>query len=1087
MRRLFRTNETSLFATALFVTAMVLAVCTAASAVETPIGFQKKKILVIHSYYKGFTWTDGIDLGIVETLKKSGKDIDVYTEFMDSKRFPEPQHITNLYTLYRNKYARTKFDCVICADDNAFQFLLMYRDALFPNVPVVFCGVNDFTPAMLKGKRGFTGVVETINPWLTLKTAIALHPGTTDIKIVVDCTPTGVGTAKKVLRVLSSFPKTIHFTFYDHMDMSEIVERVRSFSKGTVVLLMNFNRDRSGNSFSHLESIALLRRVSRVPIYGLWDFHIGRGIVGGVITSSYDQGRTAALIALRVLRGEPVETIGVVTKPPTKLVFDYNEMKRFGIRINDVPAGSNVINGPKTFYTVNKQLIWFFSALFAFLCATTTVLILNIMQRRRAQTALSKVHRALLTLSGCNQAMAEAKNEPELLKEICRIIVEVGGYPLAWVGYVGSDRESLLKPFFYWKDYVPDGGGDTFERGVKLSPEGPTCRVIREGRHVVVRFGDAFDDFDKSYQAAYDLFEYSSHIILPLRIENRIGGVLNIYAPLADAFDNEEIDLLTKLADNLSYGIMMQRLAVEREKAEEELVLANEKLSMLLESLPIVPFICNHDKGAMITYVSQVIGKVTGYSAAAFTDDSEFWLNNIHREEREHVATSLDAFDADGRQYHKYRFRCADGSYRWFYDVRHLVKYIGEENDHVVGAWQDITKEEVLRQESEMRLQQLVQADKLAALGEIVASMAHEINNPNSFISYNIPLLRETWQVFAPMVKEYTLRHPEWRYSAMTGDELSADMEDIIKDIAAGSQRIDKVVTELKEYACSDDSDAGKDVQINEVVTKALNIVGPQIRKSFVKYTVTLAPELPAIFGHLTKLEQVVANLVVNATKAVPPKGRCRLGITTQFIKEFRCVAIHVEDDGVGIDPGVGHLIFDPFFTTRKSQGGTGLGLSVSQRIVREHNGQLDFLSRPGCGTRFTVYLPIRRDEGVAVHPSVLWVGANEERIKLIKSILEGDLGAVEVVMTNSEASALAILDTHPEVKAAAIDIDHFGKQGWAIMNQIARKHPLVMRVFYGDDVEGESSDHHGVTKPDIWLTPPLAKTLSHSIFSIAR
>ena len=893
----------------LWISMFLIAPEPSGSQINTPVPntvISKKKLLVLHSYYKGFEWTDSIDQGIGDALSKYAHDVSIYTEYMDLKRFPEYPHIESLRQVYRIKYSKMRFDAILSTDDHAFQFLLQFGNELFPGVPVIFCGVNDFDPSMLQGHPGFTGVVEKIDIRGTLDIAMRIHPDTKTVAVIVDTTPTGVGTLREVRNVAPSFSDRVRFDIYDNIGMSDLLQTVGRFTSGTLVLLLNFNRDRIGNNYSHWETIELMHAVSRVPIYSVWDFFTGRGIVGGVITSGSDQGKAAAQQAFRVLQGEKAAAIPIVMELPRRILFDYSQMKRFDIKTSDLPSDSVVINLPGTFYRVNKKIIWTLGGLLIFLSITTIVLILSIVQRKRAQKAL---------------------------------------------------------------------------------------------------------------------FE-----------------------------------------------------------AKKELLLSNEKLSMILESLPIIPFTCDPSNHT-VTYVSPVIERITGYPPSSFIETPGFWSDRIHQADRERLKTALFEFDAEGRQHHKYRFLCADGSYRWFYDIRHLVQHTDQDISMIVGTWQDVTKEQILQEESDLRLQQLIQADKLASLGEVVAGVAHEINNPNSFISYNIPLLRESWDFFRSVIRDYSSRHPEWRCNGVPGEELCCEMDEILDDIAASSQRINQVVSDLKDFARIDAESVGRQIQINEVVKKALNIVGAQIRKSFVEYTVHLAPDLPHIQGHFTKLEQVVTNLVVNASQAVPAGKRSVFTIRTELVDSLRCVAIHVQDSGAGIPSDIGDRIFAPFFTTRSRQGGTGLGLSVSRRLVEEHHGSLLYVSRPEVGTRFSVFLPLTGDAQADVLPALLWVGANEDLRCSLLAVPRPSRNILTIIAADTEQEAWNAIREHPELKAVAVNL--FALDGVALdfLSKVAGYDPLLMRVAYGDKGTVAASGAWEAGLVDAWLSPPLETALVDSVF----
>jgi PAS domain S-box-containing protein len=173
-----------------------------------------------------------------------------------------------------------------------------------------------------------------------------------------------------------------------------------------------------------------------------------------------------------------------------------------------------------------------------------------------------------------------------------------------------------------------------------------------------------------------------------------------------------------------------------------------EQLAMLLESLPIVSFTCRPEGDLGITFISNTIEEITGYKPEQFMADPGFWAVKIAEDDRQKILADLPMNLAADKYRFEYRFQAADGSFRWFDDTRRLVRSPDGTLSHIADMWRDITEEKRLRKEAEYRLQQVIQRDKLASLGVVVAGVAHEINNPNSFITYNVPLLDETWRIF---------------------------------------------------------------------------------------------------------------------------------------------------------------------------------------------------------------------------------------------------------------------------------------------------------------------------------------------------
>lgn len=331
-----------------------------------------------------------------------------------------------------------------------------------------------------------------------------------------------------------------------------------------------------------------------------------------------------------------------------------------------------------------------------------------------------------------------------------------------------------------------------------------------------------------------------------------------------------------------------------RKKAIEALHQTKEQLALLLESLPIVAFTAQAGNGFGITYVSSSIREITGFNPEQFTADPSFWAEHISPDDSPRILAELPMLLETGRFRGEYRFRAADGSFRWFDDTRRLVLLPDGGSSHVAGTWRDITEEKRLRSEADYRLQQVVMADKLAALGQVVAGVAHEICNPNSFIAYNAPILEETWRILTPPLEDFALRNPDWRYRSLSIQELRQDMEEIIQHIKTGSDRINRIVSHLKDFVRTEEGLPPRPLQINDVIESALTIVGAQARASVANIVKELAPDVPVVLGYYQKLEQVVTNLIVNALNAVPEKTGGVLGIRSRALPQRGAVMFQV-------------------------------------------------------------------------------------------------------------------------------------------------------------------------------------------------
>lgn len=238
-----------------------------------------KQILILASYNPGLRWTDSIGSEIENQLSIYYPTADFSFEYMDTKKqAPTKTRLAELSELYRNKYKNRHFDVIICSDDDAFQFLLNNRNEMFSSSPVVFCGVNFFEDNMLVGKTGFTGVVEAFDLPSTISLMLNLHPKTKQIVIVNDRTTTGKANREVMNQTLPIFRANVSFAVWDNMTVEELQRNASTLREGSLLLLLNYNRDREGRALTHEESAWLLRSSSSVPIYGTRDVYMGLGL-----------------------------------------------------------------------------------------------------------------------------------------------------------------------------------------------------------------------------------------------------------------------------------------------------------------------------------------------------------------------------------------------------------------------------------------------------------------------------------------------------------------------------------------------------------------------------------------------------------------------------------------------------------------------------------------------------------------------------------------------------------------------------------------------------------------------------------------
>jgi len=251
--------------------------------------------------------------------------------------------------------------------------------------------------------------------------------------------------------------------------------------------------------------------------------------------------------------------------------------------------------------------------------------------------------------------------------------------------------------------------------------------------------------------------------------------------------------------------------------------------------------------------------------------------------------------------------------------------------------------------------EELFQAQKMEALGVLIAGIAHEINNPINQLIFNIPLFQGIWQDIVPILAGYSQRHPNARFHGLTYEFIEENMGQLLSNMDMAANRIARIVEDLKNFSRRSSVNDKEKLHLNTAVKNALRLAQATIKKSGVELVTEFEDRLPLIEGNLHNVEQIVLNLLINAIQAMEDR-RGEVRIRTCF--EDGKIVFSVSDTGKGISPQFADRIFDPFVTSRQGKGGTGLGLSVTYNLVKAHGGEIAFQTQENVGTTFTVSFP---------------------------------------------------------------------------------------------------------------------------------
>lgn len=261
------------------------------------------------------------------------------------------------------------------------------------------------------------------------------------------------------------------------------------------------------------------------------------------------------------------------------------------------------------------------------------------------------------------------------------------------------------------------------------------------------------------------------------------------------------------------------------------------------------------------------------------------------------------------------------------------------------------------------RLQdEAARTSRLAVLGELSAGVAHEINNPNALILHNSEMLHNCLNDLLPCLDQSLPAESNQQFGGLAYAEVMTEVPQLLRSVHDSARRIKRIVNDLRDFSRQDIQDQQTTVDLNQVARTSARLVRNAMTQATDHFVMDLAVDLPPLLGDQGRLDQVVINLLMNAIQALENRNQ-KITLSTHCSIEHGQLFLVVSDTGRGMAADIMEHIFEPFVTTKRQEGGSGLGLSVSARIVKEHRGTIHFTSTPGEGTTATLTLPAMQDE----------------------------------------------------------------------------------------------------------------------------
>ncbi len=439
-----------------------------------------------------------------------------------------------------------------------------------------------------------------------------------------------------------------------------------------------------------------------------------------------------------------------------------------------------------------------------------------------------------------------------------------------------------------------------------------------------------------------------AEIIVPLKAKDKVVGTFAGAMRESRQFLKEEVELLIAIGSQIGMAVESTRLYQRERLAAQQALASERRYRALFEGAHDAIWV--HDSHGNIIAVNKACEELTGYSSKELLRMN---VRNFLAEDGLSLARQIRRklfLGEEVEQPYEQRLISRDGTERIVRLTSNLIREDGRLKGFQNIA-RDVTREKEMQDklstayreliESHRRLKesqaQLIQAEKLTSLGQLAASIAHEVNNPLSGVLVYT-------QLIAKKIRD----------------------NDLPKDVAMGYlskmeaelTRSTKLIRSLLDFA-RQSPPAFRQVNVNEVINRALDLAAHSAELQHVQIVKELDPSLPNLMADFDQLQQVCTNLILNAIQAMPQGGKLTLrsSVNNEQIK------IEVQDTGCGISPENMRKLFTPFFTTKREVKGVGLGLAIAYGIIQRHHGRIEVQSKEGEGTTFTIYLPLHPEE----------------------------------------------------------------------------------------------------------------------------
>lgn len=886
-----------------------------------------KRVLILNPYARDVAPFSAVVSSFRSTLAQElGEPVDIYEVPLDLARFAGTEGEEPVVAFLEGRLKAHPVDLVVSIGGAGAGFVARHRERLFSPTPLLLMAADPrlFPPELLR--RDATLVTHKVNLRGMVEDILQMQPQTTQIVVVFGASPLERFWISECRREFQVFANRVEFTWVDELSAAQILERCAKLPPHAFILHGLFLIDAAGAPSDKNEMLRRLHEVANAPLFGYFESEFGLGPVGGRLYQDREVGRLGAGTAIRILHGESPGDIPPQVLEAAAPVYDWRELRRWGISQSRLPAGS-IIQFHEPGFWVRYR--WTIAGTLLF-CSLQAALIAGLLVNRTRRLR-GEAEASLMAEISARFVHVQANEVDREITAALRRICESLGLDMAAIW-----QWSAGPPGFYRLTHLDSAPVDPETSAPMAEDDFPWIRQEMLDGHIVCLSSldempaEAARDRENARQMGI-----KSTVTIPLSVgAGHPVGILGFNALRAErAWSKPLVQRLKLIAETFTN-------ALERKHADLARQADESRLQGVLESTQNGILVLDQSGRSMIQNRRFVEMWHLSEDLAAPGGSVGLMAHMLERisNPKDFLATVRALAGNDGEI--DGELLLSDGRI-FSYLARPLV--VRSRLDGRVWSFRDLTAQRQTEREAAQQRDQLTHLSRVTMLGELAGSLAHELNQPLTAILSNAQAAQ--------------------RFLERTPQDI-AEVHSILADIVAEDVRAGEVIRRLRLLLKKGETER-QSLVVSTVIGEVLKLLHSDLVRQGVAVDVELAPDLPAIEADRVQLQQVLLNLVVNACDAmtgVAPDER-RVRIRTRRAGD--AIDIAVIDCGVGIPLDQIEQVFEAFFTTKAH--GLGMGLCVCRSIILGHGGQLWATPNPDRGVTFHCTLPVADGN----HPAV--------------------------------------------------------------------------------------------------------------------